>query len=274
MSCLLYCIFRDSVCVDYGADSPVGYQNPDTLAGFGGQPVFTVSNSGLGAALSKIIPSIKKGTCSISAPGISLLLDYERVVKAFLRDRTVIPMRYGCLFEEKSQVFRLLQERRLQYMELLTELEGCVEMGIRALISDRGTQTAVGEISNPRNAIFTQKTSLTGREYLNARSAHYAREERFAEKNRLLAERCRTAFAGLFVKCKSEDTSFRGDRSLIRNPLLSLYFLVPRRSIEPFRLAFKQICSKESAKLMLSGPWPPYNFVTPIGRAELGSRGV
>lgn len=273
MRYLLYCIFRDSVCVNSVADGGTGCQN-SVVADIGGQPVFLVSNRGLSAALSEIVPLSKEGTCSISAPEISQLLDFEKVVKSFHRDRTVIPMRYGCLFEEESQVLRLLEERRRHYVELLTQLEGCVEMGIRALIPDRGMQTPDGETSNPQTAIFTPNTSGTGREYLNARLAHYAREERFAEENSLLTERCRTAFAGLFVKCKSEYPSFQVGQSLISNPLLSLYFLVPRKSIESFRQVFKQFCSKESAKLLLSGPWPPYNFVTPFDQAELDCRGI
>ena len=47
-----------------------------------------------------------------------------------------------------------------------------------------------------------------------------------------------------------------------RLPLLSLYFLVDRAVVESFRQAFRRLSEAESARLLLSGPWPPYNFVT------------
>ena len=108
----------------------------------------------------------------------------------------------------------------------------------------------------------TQANSLalrTTQSYLTARKAHYASQDRWTEEYRQAAERCREQLTGLYVKCKTEPPS-------PRLPLLSLYFLVSRPALEPFRLAFRQLTESESARLMLSGPWPPYNFVTNTSR--------
>jgi hypothetical protein len=94
-----------------------------------------------------------------------------------------------------------------------------------------------------------------GLTYLTARKAHYAHQDRWTDGYRQAADRCRAQFAGLFVKCKTEAPS-------PRLPLLSLYFLVPRPVVESFRQAFRHLSKTESARLLLSGPWPPYNFVT------------
>jgi hypothetical protein len=45
-----------------------------------------------------------------------------------------------------------------------------------------------------------------------------------------------------------------------------LFFLVPRPAVDSFRLAFRQLTKSESARLLLSGPWPPYNFVASESR--------
>lgn len=96
--------------------------------------------------------------------------------------------------------------------------------------------------------------------YLTARKAHYAHQDRWTEKYRQVSDRCLARLAGMFVKSKLEAPT----PSL---PLLSLYFLIPRSTVEPFRLAFRQLTETESARLLLSGPWPPYNFV--ISRSGL-----
>ena len=102
--------------------------------GVDGQRVFLLSNDGLSATVSKIQhPQISYN--------ISWLLAYKQVIEAFHNDPAVsgiIPMRYGCLFKERSQVIQILIKCRVKYISLLKELEGCVEMGIRILISDFG----------------------------------------------------------------------------------------------------------------------------------------
>ena len=45
--------------------------------------------------------------------------------------------------------------------------------------------------------------------------------------------------------------------------LVSLYFLVPRASVDEFRETARRIDLPSDMKLMVSGPWPPYNFAGP-----------
>jgi len=43
--------------------------------------------------------------------------------------------------------------------------------------------------------------------------------------------------------------------------LLSMYFLVPRPAQGAFREAARGLSAPGPAAVLLSGPWPPYNFV-------------
>jgi hypothetical protein len=70
----------------------------------------------------------------------------------------------------------------------------------------------------------------------------------------LVKELCDSLY-GSFVRHKVEFPSSG------RSRLLSLYFLVPRDSVGCFRRAARGLHRNESVKLLLSGPWPPYNFV-------------
>jgi len=242
VSYLLYCILN----------SPKT-QSPVALVGVDGQPVFLLSNDGLSATVSKIQhPHISYN--------ISWLLAYKQVIEAFHNDLAiggVIPMRYGYLFKERSQVTRLLKERSKQYKALLKELEGCVEMGIRILISDSAKKR------NSKLETRNSKLETPGHAYLAARKANYAQEEKFNKQVEQVIERCRALFSGLFVKCKTEVPSIANFQFSIHNPFPSIYFLIPRESIAAFRRAFRQLSKNETARLLLSGPWPPYNFAQP-----------
>lgn len=250
MTCMFYCIHRHP-----------GPEMAPALLGVGGHPVYQVAHRRLRAAVSMV----NRGDL---APDLPRVRTYERVVLSCHRQGTVIPMRYGCAVEEDSQVIQHLDEHGPHYEALLQELEGCVEMGLRILLPSGpwaavtpGGPEACREVADPPPdpAVAPKRLGLA---YLTARKAHYAHQDRWTNDYRQAAERCREQFTGLFVKCKTEAPS-------PRLPLLSLYFLVPGPAVEHFRQAFRQLTATESARLLLSGPWPPYNFVTSQPKSQV-----
>jgi hypothetical protein len=214
-----------------------------------------VAHQGLSVALSEIGPADL-------APDIPRVRAYERVVSSYHHRGAVVPMRYGCVVEQESRAIQLLEEHGPHYETLLQELDGCVEMGLRVLLPS-GPWAAVvpggpegsREVAGPCPPDPAATTDRLGLTYLTARKAHYASQDRWTTEYRQAAARCREQFTGLYVKYTTEAPS-------PRLPLLSLYFLVPRPAVESFRQAFRQLTENEPARLLLSGPWPPYNFVT------------
>ena len=237
MNCLFYCI-----CL---------YPGPEVagLVGVGDHPVYRITHRRLSAAVSRIGPTDL-------APDLTRVRAYERVVNSYHRQGTVIPLRYGCVVSQETRVIELLDEYNPQYESLLQELEGCVEMGLRVLLptASPGIPAGPREIAGPPPLAPPAPPERLGLAYLTARKAHYAHQDRWTEEYRQVSDRCLAQLAGLFVKYKTEAPSSR-------LPLLSLYFLIPRRAVETFRRAFRQLTETESARLLLSGPWPPYNFV-------------
>ena len=244
MICLFYCISHNP-----------GPELAGPLSGVGGRPVYQVADRRLRAAVSRI-------NRADLIPDVPRIRAYERVVLSCHRQDTVIPMRYGCVVEQESQVIEMLSAQGAHYEALLQELDGCVEMGLRVLLPS-GPWAAVipggpegsREVAGPCPPDPAAAEDRLGLTYLTARKAHYAQQDGWTTEYRQAAARCREQFAGLYVKCTTEAPS-------PRLPLLSLYFLVPRPAVEAFRRAFRQFTESESARLLLSGPWPPYNFVT------------
>lgn len=233
-ACLLYgIVFAES------GEHARGHSPPGLPPGVCGAPVRLIDEGVLGAAISWIEPSDL-------TPNFARALSYAKVVEALHADRVVLPMRYGCLFGQEDQVVELLRVHGEEYAALLRGLDGCVEMGVRVLVERAEGRARVAEVpSHP-----------PGRSYLAGRTAVYAEKDRRAHEEGRVVERCREAFAGLFVK-------FRAEYSSARAPDVALYFLVKRGAVDSFRQAFGRISRAESARLLLSGPWPAYNFAAP-----------
>ena len=234
-----------------GSDPP-----PMLPSGVGGAPVRLIAANGLGAAVSSV-------DSSEITPSVGRALAYAKVVEALHADRTVLPLRYGCVLGQESDVVELLRTQSGTYAERLRGLDGCVEMGIRvptvpqgsAGMGDCGVKGAGwrGDVSGP----------FSGTAYLDRQKEFYAERERRAHEAAASVQRHCASLAGLFLRCKTEHCAAQGPRSLFDVPFLSVHFLVKREGLPSFRAAVVRIDLTERARLALSGPWPPYNFAVP-----------
>jgi len=289
MKHLVYCILRDVRGPMRGVLPP----------GVESAPVFLVAEGGLAAACSVapdawVTPTVPRATA------------FAWVVAALHKVAAVVPFRYGNSLENREQVLALMQAHRAQFLQSLEEVQGCDEMGLRILLENRPEHSVraehapytahkhpcrVGAVHPPSSshknpcrvgAVHPPSSSHTrpgpacvqpayaapagtGREFLEGRRAHYAAEECDEALAAQAAAEARGALEGLAVKCRAERSSAADGR------LLSLFFLVRRENVERFREAFGQLRQETSAKMLLTGPWPPYNFVgspCPDGRAE------
>ena len=235
MKRLLHCVFRHT------AEEPP--------AGCGGE-VFVVAGHGLAAAASRV----QEGD---GVPGVPRLLAYQKVVEAFHASRAVIPMRYGCFLESESAIVRLLEDHREEYETLLCQLEGMAEMGIRVLLKSRQGSPPGEEEVIP---------SAPGAAYLAMLRKRHASRAGLTPEEARLAEQISGSLCEVFDRLRTEAFTAAQGR------LLSLYFLTPKSAVENFRDRFRQMHFPEGTKLLLSGPWPPYNFVSsPYSSARCSS---
>jgi hypothetical protein len=231
--------------------------------GVGAAPVRLLGMEGLAAAVSTI-------AASEVMPTLSGALAYAKVVEALHVAHNIVPMRYGCLFENDAEVIDLLRVRAGHYIEILRRVDGCVEMGLRvsdipdAAKTDSGRAPgAPADLSTPPSAFQQQpgsKNGSLGAAYLKQRAIVYAHADRRARDVAVTVERIRTAFAGRCVQLQIESaasqTALQSPRSCV-----SAYFLVQRSGLEDFRNAFHEFARTQRHPIVLTGPWPPYNFV-------------
>ena len=82
--------------------------------------------------------------------------------------------------------------------------------------------------------------------------------------------RCQAAEIGAALQraCASATVYFRADEvsADARTPL-GFGFLVRRSDLSRFHEAFQSFKAKSNDRLLLTGPWPPYSFVTNLPKS-------
>ncbi|HEX5754693.1 MAG TPA: GvpL/GvpF family gas vesicle protein [Archangium sp.] len=202
-----------------------------------------IVHGGLAAVVSPIAEPAR-----VEAPTKADLLEYARVIRSQHAVADVVPMRFGCMLSGESEVRAHLDEQRDTYVRALTRVAGCVELGVRVLLSVSPPPT------EPDTAVKPMHRS--GAAYLEARRRHYSAENRLREQCEALEQSLLSRVAPL---CREHRTEFPSPRPG-EPALCSLYFLVPREQVSAFRTAVSSI-PVENTDITLSGPWPPFNFV-------------
>ncbi len=243
MKYLLYCIFEKPHHLILSIPTPTE-----------GPQLRVLEKQGLSSVFSEVPDAA-------AVSDVARLMDYHRVIESFFEQVTVVPFRFGTLLDSLADIERLQDTRAEHYRKILQKLDGCAEMGIRAIMDEN--KTSSGQRSGS-SGFPPPGAPTSGKLYLTKRKALYTAETLLAEKNERTTEQFCHAFAGLFKDFRSEisrPVTPRGGSA--GGVLLSVYFLVPKAFLDRFRKAFTGISSNGSSKLLLSGPWPPYNFVLP-----------
>ena len=225
--------------------APDSLKQDVSLTGVKSKPVIFVEAHGLCAAVSE--QDVEEG-----APPVAELLTYARVVEALHCRQTVIPMRYGCFLNSIQAINDILKVRQNQYGSLLAELDGHVEMGIRLILPIKECK----DILPGASTLLQAESAIDGRAYLANRKVQYQMQEEITQDRQALIDLYTQAFSGLSSKHRTETAVKSGTL------VVSLYFLTPGSDVIRFRETFGGMMAKGNDGAMLSGPWPPYNFVT------------
>jgi len=264
VSYLIYCVLK-------------GRRGPPrpSLRGVGRQAVWVLECGALCVAVSEAAPAVDRApdlaslqleaaaasqlaAGQLRAAQIDDLVAYAKVVEAYHRVETVVPMRYGCLFGSIAEIRAWVARRDAEMCGLLGRLEGCVEMGVRILLG--GTRAARG-VAPAAESPAQHHAASAGAAYLAARRSELAWQDRQDDRLESAAQAVRTELGGLARDCVVEN------RGSDQGPMVSLYFLVERAALPGFRAAFGRLGRALDMTPLLSGPWPPYNFVCPSAAA-------
>jgi Gas vesicle synthesis protein GvpL/GvpF len=167
-------------------------------------------------------------------PTDASLLRYDRILtRLWAQNRALLPVRFGTVVRHPSEVDLMLGQAPDALGEQLASVRDRAQMTILVLRSPR-----------PRNRLSRQSPK-SGTEYL--RAAQAARDVPGLAPLR--------AVLGRWV---------RGERVETRGAIASVYHLIPRGAVGPYRAAAVRAGKDAGIPLRVLGPRPPYAFADPV----------
>jgi hypothetical protein len=181
----------------------------------------------------------------------SAALAHEQVVASCARAAggAVIPMKLFTMFSTAERAAGEMRRRRASLDRVFDRIAGCEEWGVKVVRRADRASLPVGT------------RAATGAAFLSARK--HARDER-RRVGVAAAEAADAAFDSLLALAR--DGRRRRGGTGTAAPLLDAAFLVPSRRRARFHAAVERAAHRvkqSGGELTVTGPWPPYNFVSP-----------
>jgi len=220
----------------------------------GGARVRQVTDAGLALLVSAVAPEqLQVDEDDLAEDGrlATLVRGHDAVVRAAADLGPVLPLRFGTVVASEEAARRLLREHAEGAREQLDRVDGTREWGIRLVrvLADEPQLTG----PTPR------REGMSGTEYLSARRAALGARDRSEQDAARAADRLEEALAPHVTS-----TVRRGG-----NPgsslLLDVAALVPRDREAGFTAAVDALgeeLRQAGLDVELTGPWPPYSFVS------------
>lgn len=216
-----------------------------------GDEVYTVPYRGLSAVVSDT-PLVEY------EPNEENAFAHEHVVGRVLSEYGVLPLKFCTIFKDEAGIKRVLANLYDRFCVEFKRLEGRVEMGVKVLWAP---QAAMNEIEQASEKVSKLKRQISSK---SPRATHLLRTRLEKVVRQELNRKADEYSARIYslLKKGSDDSRLN---SLIGSMIVNAAFLVRKDKLGDFKSNFELIRSEYTGKgfeFILSGPWPPYNFVT------------
>lgn len=184
------------------------------------------------------------------------VLEHARVVSMSFRTATVLPFRFGTIFDTEDAIRQAVRANRRTFCESVARLRGKSEMRIKLVVRDGSFRGTMEEIVLP---------DTVGREYLAKLREKASRDRERQTKARALSVQVHKLFNPLEeeVSCKKVNAD---------GMLLDIAHLIDTKSIEKYQNRYSTAAKQlKNCELVVTGPWPPYHFLPEKLRTVAGN---
>ena len=241
MAWYAYCIAERSAFPELA-----NHRRPVPLEGvtglFGGQ-TFLFPAADLTVLVSEHLPEDAGRLTGPNASGAAR--EHAKVIAATFARSTVLPFRFGTCFDDDDALRRSVRSNQRHFMANVERLRGKAEMHLKVVMND-GCVERVAQMG----------THAAGQAYLsNLRESATRQRERQSRARALSLQMHR-----MFLPIEEEITCKRMESGKM---LLDIAHLVDKKTVERYQNKYSTATLQmKDCAMQLSGPWPPYHFVT------------
>lgn len=175
------------------------------------------------------------------------VLEHARVVSVCFRSGTVLPFRFGTIFDTDEALRQAVRANRRTFGLSVARLRGKAEMHLKVLVrSDGSVRAALPDVVLP---------DTVGGEYLMKLREKASKDRERQTKARALSVQVHKLFNPLEeeISCKRVDSD---------GMLIDIAHLIDSKSVEKYQNRYSSAAKQlKNCELLISGPWPPYHFL-------------
>ena len=171
-------------------------------------------------------------------------VDHARVIADCFQHSTVLPFRFGTVFNDDESLRRSIRANHRQFLDHIDKLRGKTEMHLKVLVECCAHA--------PSKNLSADGLS---REYFTSLRENAGRQRERQTRARAVSFQMHRLFLPL-----DEEVSCRLTES--GKMLLDIAHLIDRKCVERYLSKYSTSCAAmREYQMQLSGPWPPYHFV-------------
>ena len=214
----------------------------ESLHGVSGNQVFLYPTSELAVFVSEHNPAEPLNQRS----GV----DHARVVADCFHRSTVLPFRFGTVFNDDESLRKSIRSNQRQFLGNIDKLRGKTEMHLKVYLDDccgRALEKHLAHAGDSRGYLsgLRENASRTRDRQTRARAVSYQMHRLFLPLDEEVT--CRLTESGKMV--------------------LDIAHLIDRKYVERYQSKYATTSAQlRECQMQLSGPWPPYHFVHKLTR--------
>jgi len=206
----------------------------------------------------------------------AILTDHQDFLDRLMKETTIVPFQFGTILKDKEGAVDHLKSSYTKYKELLKKFKDGQEWGVRVFADLKKFKTSIVQTNQEDTQKSTRSTLLrvdteqpsnvssSGTAYLLGKIQEEEAEKAINEKLTLFSEEILNSLKELALEYKVTKSAQRFSEK--GELLISVFaFLLDRSKVKKFDQKLSDLQRKYqqfSLRLVSSGPWPAYNFVS------------
>lgn len=222
------------------------------IEGIAGADIYAVSFNEISAVVSD------KERAALIADKSSAI-EYAEVIENLAAHFTLLPMRFGSVMESADAIIKMLERNYFEIQNNIQKVDNKCEFGLKVFCDTEKLHEELRRKSE-ETANTTSKPSIEIRnsvygDYMNKKLKEHRLEE-------LLLTYVDCVIAGITGYLDRLDAVNKFKKMTTASNIIDAVFLLEKDKKDTLILAVEELQNQHiGLKFVLTGPWPPYNFV-------------